>query len=61
MTHVQLDTKQDLISNIPNVGDTLTVNQFVDAAFHLLDTEQIDKKDLESILFDLFYSVYKVG
>jgi len=47
------NTKQDFISNITNVGNSLTINEFVDAGFNLMNTNEITTEEFESILHQL--------
>lgn len=50
MENVQINTKQDFISNITNVGNSLTINQFVDSGFNLIDTNEITTKEFKAIM-----------
>jgi hypothetical protein len=52
MKNVQLNTKQDLISNIAKIGSELMVNQFVDAGFNLIDTNEITTEEFKAIMHE---------
>lgn len=50
MENAQVNTKQDLILSIAKIGKELTVNQFVDFGFNLIDTNEITTKEFKAIM-----------
>lgn len=48
-----INTKEDLISSIERVYKTLPINDFLDSAFHLLDTNAMTEEEFQSILMEL--------
>jgi hypothetical protein len=53
MKNAQLNTKKEFIANIANVGNSLSINEFVDAGFNLLNTNEITKEEFQSVLHQL--------
>ena len=53
MKNAQLNTKEEFVANITNVGNTLSVNQFVDAGFNLLNINQIKSEEFTSIMYEV--------
>jgi hypothetical protein len=53
MENAQLNTKQEFVANITNVGNALSVNQFVDAGFNLLNSNQITTEEFTSIMHEV--------
>ncbi len=50
MKNAQLNTKQDLTSNITSIGNDFTINEFVDAALNLMDINEITNKEFKEIM-----------
>jgi hypothetical protein len=52
MENAQFNTKQDLTSNITNIGNGFTINEFVDAGFNLIDTNEITTEEFKAIMHE---------
>ena len=52
MKNAQFNTKQDLTSNITNIGNGFTINEFVDAGFNLIDTNEITTEEFKAIMHE---------
>ena len=61
MKNAQLNTKQEFIANMTNVGNSLTINEFVDAGFDLLNTNEITKEEFQSILHELLLHLRSIN